>query len=163
MKQVLTNLVFLFQYSLDNEAERQKLELRAQRVQLEMEQQLGTSTHCLRRQEERFQAVRRIEQEIETLSGIESRTMTEHEPQVTSRRVLGSNPGPGRQHHVPRSANLEQLYHQSLPMDKALSHSGPPVFGNSHLHQVNKLSEKMLVIAQLLLASTADIIFVMIL
>jgi hypothetical protein len=121
------------QYSLDNEAERQKLELRAQRVQLEMEQKLGTSGECLRRREERFQTVKRVEQEIETLNEAKRTAVTmatESEPPVATRRTVGPNPGPGRQHAVPRSANLEQLYHQALPMDKALSHSGPPIFGN---------------------------------
>ena len=142
---LINSFLFLFQYSLDNEAERQKLELRAQRVQQEMEQKLGTSAECMRRREERFQAVRQVEQEIENLTEIKrtggdhGRAMAEHEPQVASRRAQGGlNPGPGRQHQVPRSANLEQLYHQALPMDKALSHSGPPVFGNMPLHQVTQ-------------------------
>ena len=30
----------------------------------------------------------------------------------------------------PQSCNLEQLYHESLPLDKALSHSGPPGYGS---------------------------------
>ena len=125
------------QYSLDNEAERQKLELRAQRVQLEMEQKLGTSGECLRRREERFQAVKRVDQEIEMLNEAKrTGTMAEHEPPVATRRTVGPNPGPGRQNAVPRSANLEQYYHQALPMDKALSHSGPPIFGNLPFSQV---------------------------
>ena len=100
-----------------------------------MEQKLGTSSECLRRREELFQAVKKVEQDIEALNeakrvGVEPGTM-EAEPAVATRRATGPNPGPGRQNaHVPRSANLEQLYHQSLPMDKALSHSGPPNFGN---------------------------------
>lgn len=112
-----------------------------------MEQKLGTSADCMRRREERLQAVRQVEQEIENLTEIKrsgtdhGRSMSDHEPQVASRRAQGGlNPGPGRQHHVPRSANLEQLYHQALPMDKALSHSGPPVFGNMPLHQVKNVS-----------------------
>ena len=40
----------------------------------------------------------------------------------------------------PRSANLEQLYHEAIPMDKALSHSGPSAFGNGLLqHPVSQL------------------------
>ena len=39
----------------------------------------------------------------------------------------------------PRSANLEQLYHEAIPMDKALSHSGPSTFGNGLLqHPVSQ-------------------------
>ena len=135
----------LFQFSLDNEAERQKLELRAQRIQLEMEQRLGTSSEGLRRREELFQAVKKVEQNIETLNevkrtgGAKPRTM-DSEPAVATRRAVGPNPGPGRHNvPVPRSANLEQLYHQALPMDKALSHSGPPNFGN----QVNVYLDKV--------------------
>ena len=30
----------------------------------------------------------------------------------------------------PQSCNLEQLYHEALPLSKALSHSGPPAFGD---------------------------------
>ena len=32
----------------------------------------------------------------------------------------------------PQSCNLEQLYHEALPLDKALSHSGPAGYGSSH-------------------------------
>ncbi len=41
-----------------------------------------------------------------------------------------------------RSANLEQLYHEAIPMDKALSHSGPAMFGNGPLRQVSFSKKK---------------------
>ena len=36
----------------------------------------------------------------------------------------------GRRQAHPQSCTLEQLYHEALPLDKALSHSGPPTFPN---------------------------------
>ena len=42
------------------------------------------------------------------------------------RRVGGEE---GRRGGHPQSCNLEQLYHESLPMGRALSHSGPPALG----------------------------------
>ena len=35
-----------------------------------------------------------------------------------------------RQQNHPQSCTLEQLYHEALPLEKALSHSGPPTFPN---------------------------------
>ncbi len=37
----------------------------------------------------------------------------------------------GRRAAHPQSCNLEQLYHEALPLNKALSHSGPPAFGDT--------------------------------
>ena len=34
----------------------------------------------------------------------------------------------GRRQPHPQSCTLEQLYHEALPLEKALSHSGPPTF-----------------------------------
>ena len=34
----------------------------------------------------------------------------------------------GRRQAHPQSCTLEQLYHEALPLEKALSHSGPPTF-----------------------------------
>lgn len=42
----------------------------------------------------------------------------------------GGASGGGRRAH-PQSCNLEQLYHEALPLSKALSHSGPPAFGDT--------------------------------
>ena len=36
----------------------------------------------------------------------------------------------GRRQPHPQSCTLEQLYHEALPLEKALSHSGPPTFPN---------------------------------
>ena len=92
------NFCLLFQYSLDNEAERQKYEmLQNQRLQGVVTQPNST-----------------------LLSGTQQLNSRKMDPQPsTSRRVGG-----------PRPQNLEQLYHEALPMNKALSHSGPSAFGN---------------------------------
>jgi hypothetical protein len=48
-----------------------------------------------------------------------------------SRRAAGqSEEGGRRAGGHPQSCNLEQLYHEALPLSKALSHSGPPAFGD---------------------------------
>jgi hypothetical protein len=44
---------------------------------------------------------------------------------------VGGGRRAGGQH--PQSCNLEQLYHEALPLSKALSHSGPPAFGDTGL------------------------------
>jgi hypothetical protein len=58
-------------------------------------------------------------------------------PVATARRVTrgggpatedGASGRRGAGH--PQSCNLEQLYHEALPLSKALSHSGPPAFGD---------------------------------
>jgi hypothetical protein len=57
----------------------------------------------------------------------------------TERRGVMNGPadegagGGGRRAAHPQSCNLEQLYHEALPLNKALSHSGPPAFGDTGL------------------------------
>lgn len=109
-----SQLVFHFQYSLDNEAERQKYELEAERIRDKMNGQLGTPSEGLEIRNERLNALQRVEAQIN-----EHLRMAEN-PSTPS-RTSGA---------APRSANLEQLYHEAIPMDKALSHSGPSAFGN---------------------------------
>jgi hypothetical protein len=47
------------------------------------------------------------------------------------RRAVGQSEEGGRRAvGHPQSCNLEQLYHEALPLSKALSHSGPPAFGD---------------------------------
>ena len=93
------NYFYLFQYSLDNEAERQKYEML---------------------QNQRLQGVVTQPNSTTLLSGTQQLNSRKMDPQPsTSRRVGG-----------PRPQNLEQLYHEALPMNKALSHSGPSAFGN---------------------------------
>lgn len=64
---VASSTVCFLQYSLDNEAERQKLELRAQKLQDEMVQRLGTPAECMDRRERRVQSLRRVEADIDQL------------------------------------------------------------------------------------------------
>ena len=57
------------------------------------------------------------------------------EAQINEKRMEN----PSRPQGHPRSANLHQLYHEAIPMDKALSHSGPSAFGNGLLqHPVSQ-------------------------
>ena len=60
------------------------------------------------------------------------------EAQLNEKR-MENLPSVSRAQGHPRSANLEQLYHEAIPMDKALSHSGPSAFGNGLLqHPVSQ-------------------------
>ena len=102
-------IFLLFQYSLDNEAERQKYEML---------------------QNQRLQGV--ITQPNSTLlSGTQpnSATLLSGTQQLNSRK-MDPQPSTSRRVGGPRPQNLEQLYHEALPMNKALSHSGPSAFGN---------------------------------
>ena len=111
---------FSFQYSLDNEAERQKYELQAERIRQEMNARLGTPNEGVELRIERLTALQRVEAQL-------------------NEKRMENLPSVSRAQGHPRSANLEQLYHEAIPMDKALSHSGPSAFGNGLLqHPVSQ-------------------------
>ena len=52
----------------------------------------------------------------------------EGEERVTSSNEERVEMRDGRRQPHPQSCTLEQLYHEALPLEKALSHSGPPTF-----------------------------------
>ena len=89
-----------FQYSLDNEAERQRLEQEAERLR-------GGGLGGQRRAQH-VEALRRIEAELDNSTSPLS-------------SMVARPPQPPRS-----SANLEQLYHEALPSPPILSNSGPP-------------------------------------
>lgn len=85
-----------------------------------MNARLGTPSQDLRT--ERLNALQRVEAQINEQRRMESSSRSSLQPQ-------------------PRSANLEQLYHEAIPMNKALSHSGPSAFGNGLLqHPVSQFT-----------------------
>ena len=91
---------------MDNEAERQKYEIQqSQRVH---QQGLHEVVEAQQLGTERLNAQQPFPRDAQIN---ESRRM--------DRRLVG-----------PRSADLQQLYHEAIPMNKALSHSGPSAFGN---------------------------------
>ena len=93
---------------------------------------LGTPNEGREIRNERLSALQRVETQINELRRME-------------------NPSRSGQASCPPSsaaANLGLLYHEAIPMDKALSHSGPSAFGNglllqqhpvSHFHFIYKL------------------------
>jgi len=109
-------------YSLENEVQRQQLEERAARVQSGMVRVLGSPTEVLRRRKSQLENLKSIDQQL--LVRGKSPNMDEE--------AARSRENAGRSVH-PQSCNLEQLYHEALPLDKALSHSGPAAFGNTGL------------------------------
>ena len=109
----------MFQYSLENELQRQQLEERAARVQSSMLGTLGRPEDALARRRSRVQAIASIDNQLNSL-GVrmeETRDTRDGRQQTRVRQ--------------PQSCNLEQLYHEALPLDKALSHSGPPGYGST--------------------------------
>ena len=89
-----------------------------------MQDRLGAGVSIEETQTERLNALRRVESQISELERMEQ----------TKSATARGGPGAGqRLVQPPRSANLEQLYHEAIPMDKALSHSGPSAFGNGLL------------------------------
>ena len=110
-----------FQYSIDNYEERRKYELQAERIREEMQARLGSHPDEIDSQNERLNALRRVDSQINELKRMSTENTTQPQiPAGASARML----------QQPRSANLEQLYHEAIPMNKALSHSGPSAFGN---------------------------------
>jgi hypothetical protein len=128
-KTIIFCLFSLFQYSLDNEAERQKYELQAQRIHEDMVRRLGTPNEGLEVKNSRLNGLKRVESQITELKRMEQINQL---PAASTRRPQ------------PRSANLEQLYHEAIPMHKALSHSGPSTFGNGLLqHPVSSIIDRV--------------------
>ena len=113
----------LFQYSLENELQRQQLEERAARVQSSLVSSLGRPEEALARRRSRVQAIGSLDTQLTGLgvtmeTGSEAGVRREREPSTRGQRQ-------------PQSCNLEQLYHEALPLDKALSHSGPAGYGST--------------------------------
>ena len=113
-----------FQYSLDNEAERQKLEHEAERLR-------GGGLGGQRRAQH-VEALRRVEAELEGVANLGGGTSNSTSP-LSSTRSGGSSlrmADPSTSSMMMRpprsSANLEQLYHEALPAPPILSNSGPP-------------------------------------
>ena len=138
---------------MDNEAERQKYELQAERIRQEMNERLGTPSEGLELRNERLNALQLVEAQInETSQHIHATSQHNYETSHHQRhqRMMAAasennqgfsgTSGGGRPQH-PRSANLEQLYHEAIPMDKALSHSGPSAFGNGLLQHQHPVSQ----------------------
>ena len=81
---------------------------------------LGRPEDALARRRSRIQSIASIDSQLSGL-GVRMETREAREAprgEDSSRRV-----------RQPQSCNLEQLYHEALPLDKALSHSGPPGYG----------------------------------
>lgn len=137
--QTSLNSFFVFQYSLENELQRQQLEERAARVQGSMLGTLGKPEEAIARRRSRVQNISNIDTQ---LAGLGERMDEQGERQVSVAQSTQSRPPPSemrasqstaRSVRQPQSCNLEQLYHEALPLDKALSHSGPPAFGSQSL------------------------------
>ena len=111
----------LFQYSLENELQRQQLEERAARVQSSLVSSLGKPEEALARRRSRVQAIGSLDTQLTGL-GVRMEAGSEAAGVRRERETRGQR--------QPQSCNLEQLYHEALPLDKALSHSGPPGYGS---------------------------------
>ena len=109
-------MYILFQYSLENELQRQQLEERAARVQSSLVGTLGRPEEALARRRSRVQAIANVDTQLASL-GVRMEDSRGQENRPRTRQ--------------PQSCNLEQLYHEALPLDKALSHSGPPGYGST--------------------------------
>ena len=99
------------QYSLDNERERQRLEDQSEQLRIQHARGKQKRNHLV-------ESLKQVEAELQLLNQQRKTNMEEQ------------GQGASRPQH-PRSANLDQLYHESLPlsMDKALSNSGPANIG----------------------------------
>ena len=84
---------------------------------------LGKPDEALARRRARVQAIASIDSE---LTGLGER-MDGSEAGAGAPLRGGRGGGRGGQ---PQSCDLEQLYHEALPLDKALSHSGPAGYGS---------------------------------
>ena len=124
----------MFQYSLENELQRQQLEERAARVQGSMLTTLGKPEEAIARRRSRVQNIASIDSQLaslgERMDDQGARQVQARQPPTSEMRASQSTARTVRQ---PQSCNLEQLYHEALPLDKALSHSGPPAFGTQSL------------------------------
>ena len=129
-----------FQYSLDNEAERKRLEDEDKR--LRSGGGLGPQ-----RRAQHVEALRRVEAELEGLGpvgpsgppGTSSSTSPSSRSGSSSLRMAD----PAMRAPPRSSAMLEQLYHEALPAPPILSNSGPPnlVYSSASnlFHQVSFL------------------------
>ena len=111
-----------FQYSLDNEAERQKLEQEAERLRG------GSGLLGGQRRAQHVEALRRVEAELEG-GAAAAAASNSTSPLSSTTRSGGSSlrmAEPSLRLPPRSSANLEQLYHEALPSPPILSNSGPP-------------------------------------
>ena len=92
-------------------------------MQTSMLAALGKPEEALARRRARVQAIAGIDSQ---LTGLGER-MEASEAGVGPPMRAGRAGGRGGQ---PQSCDLEQLYHEALPLDKALSHSGPAGYGS---------------------------------
>ena len=115
---ILFNYLFFFQFGLDNESERRRLEQHAERLQADLDERLS-----LRRRQEHVDALSQVEAQI---------------AQLSAGGHMAGNP------NFPNAEMDRQLYHES--MDKALSNSGPPTAfvpggaGSGLFHQVRTIN-----------------------
>ncbi|TRY69315.1 hypothetical protein TCAL_09734, partial [Tigriopus californicus] len=115
------------EYSLDNEAERQKLEQQTEALRIQ-------NSQGLQRRQNWVQSLNRVDNEIQELELLSAnggqRVIHHRRTSETSSEMAGNHTGARAGPFQPRSVNLEQLYHEALPsMNKALSHSGPAHLG----------------------------------
>ena len=120
----------MFQYSLENELQRQQLEERAARVQSSMVSTLGRPEEALARRRTRVQAISNIDTQLAGL-GVRMEAGEASGAGGHSGASMRSSQTRDTRVRQPQSCNLEQLYHEALPLDKALSHSGPPGYGST--------------------------------
>ena len=113
--------LIIFQYSLDNEAERQKYEILQAQQHIQPEDTATDPPNFLQHQD----SSARTGGSIPNLHQHQSSPINEA-LSIRNNRMASAD----RRVQAPRSANLEQLYHEAIPMNKALSHSGPSAFGN---------------------------------
>ena len=113
---------------MENELQRQQLEERAARVQSSLVATLGRPEEALARRRSRVQTLASLDTQLAGL-GVNMET-AEAGAGAGASQVQG-RPRAARTQQQPQSCNLEQLYHEALPLDKALSHSGPPGYGTS--------------------------------
>ena len=88
---------------------------------------LGRPEEALARRRSRVQAISNIDTQ---LSGLGVR-MEGGETSGAAGANMRSSQSRDTRVRQPQSCNLEQLYHEALPLDKALSHSGPPGYGST--------------------------------
>jgi len=123
-------------YSLENELQRQQLEERAARVQASMLGTLGKPEEAIAKRRSRVQAISTIDTQLASFGERMDESRDSQSGGAQSRpppSEMRASQSTARSVRQPQSCNLEQLYHEALPLDKALSHSGPPAFGTQSL------------------------------
>jgi hypothetical protein len=93
---------------------------------------LGRPEQAFARRRTRVQDLARLDAEMSSLESEDGKPSArrEGEERVTSSNEERVEMRDGRRQPHPQSCTLEQLYHEALPLEKALSHSGPPTFPN---------------------------------